>query len=94
MEGEILAPQDLLMLKPLGSCQGPNGVYKLFVDQHGQPVVLSELTKRKFKLTWPGIVELAVDNGIDDGVVTDDKDSPGFKSTYTIECESGRYTSN
>jgi hypothetical protein len=69
--GQVLNPGQTLMLKKLGSCRGPNGTYEIFSDAKGQMVVRSELSQRKFLLTWQNVVEIAVDNGIDDKVLNE-----------------------
>ncbi len=86
--GEILDPMHMMMLKKCGACQGPNGTYELYIDQSGQPYIQSDLTKRKFRLLWQSIVEMAVDNGIDDRVIRDESKP----KHYHMECESGRFS--
>lgn len=81
MNGQIYGSGDMLMLKSCGKCEGPNGTYELLIDQQGQPVVRSETSMRKFKLSWENIVEFAVENGVDDK-----------GPTYSIQCEGGRFT--
>lgn len=69
--GAILPEGKLMMLKRIGETQGPNGKYELLVDQNGQMVVRSLTSMRKFLLSWQNVMEIAVDNGIDDRVVSD-----------------------
>jgi len=76
----IYGSGDKLVLKSVGKCKGPNGNYELLVDQDGQPVVRSETSMRKFKLSWENIVELAINNGVDDK-----------GPTYSMQCEGGRF---
>jgi hypothetical protein len=81
--GQMLAPDQLMTLKSCGKCQGPHGMYELFIDQKGQPVVRSENSQRKFLLKWEHIVEIAVNNGVDD--------TGWVPKHYNMECEGGRF---
>jgi len=60
----------LMTLKKVGSCQGPNGTYEIYQDGKCQMVVKSLHSGRKFMLTWQDVVGIAVDNGVDDRVLS------------------------
>lgn len=69
--GSVIPKGQMLMLKRIGDCQGPNGKYELLVDPNGQMVVRSHNTDRKFILSWQNVVEIAVDNGVDDKALSE-----------------------
>lgn len=66
--GRVYPPTAHFLRKSFGSAYSENGnEYKLgVVVKKGQMLVKSEKTGKWFVLTWPDVVRLAVDAGIDD----------------------------
>ncbi len=63
--GKVLPAKSLILRNAAGSAEGSDGIkYELNYSMAGTPIIRSEKTGKWYVLSWPEILALAEDNGI------------------------------